>query len=78
MWAASYLEVVVFFLVGAPNCIVKTIVIGNESDTLVGVVLEAVVWLLQLITCISVDTFWHSLSTCQHLVRFSFSMTSLR
>lgn len=46
MWAGFYLEIVVFLLVSAPNCIIKTIVIGNESDALVGVVLEAVVWLL--------------------------------
>lgn len=56
-----YLQVVKLFLVRAPDGIVNTIIIGHKSNSLVGISLEAVVWLLQLIACITVDSFRYSL-----------------
>ena len=57
----AYLQIEEFFLVCTPYCIVQTIVIGNQSDTLVCVSLVAVVWLVELVAGIPIDSFWYSL-----------------
>lgn len=68
-----YLKVIILSLIRAPDCIVETIVISDESDAFVGVVLEAVVGLLQLVARIAVNAFWNSLIS-RWLVGFIISM----
>lgn len=48
-------------LVSAPDCVVETVAVRDESDGLVGIALVAVMGLVELVTGISVDTFWNGL-----------------
>lgn len=57
----TYLEIVEFFLVCAPDCIVEAVVVRHKADSLVCVVFVAVANFVELIAGVAVNSLRNSL-----------------